>query len=128
MMKIVYIGLGGALGALLRYALVSTVQKFYSPVYPMGTLAVNLAGSFAAGFLWHALEDSILSPHVRLFLFVGILGAFTTFSTYMLETMNLLRDGETGPALLNIVLHNCTGIVMVAAGFSLSYYLIHLAR
>jgi CrcB protein len=70
----------------------------------------------------------MIAPHVKTFIFIGILGAFTTFSTYMLETLNLFRDGETGLALYNLLLNNFFGIIVVFSGFFLSQALINLFK
>ncbi|MFC1591405.1 fluoride efflux transporter CrcB [Thermodesulfobacteriota bacterium] len=128
MIKLLAIALGGAIGALFRYGLSGAVHAFLSGMYPWGTLAVNLIGSFLIGFLWHVSEEVILAPHLKMFVFVGILGGFTTFSTYMLETMHLLRDGETGLALGNLLLSNLLGIMLVFAGFMLSQYVLTLFK
>lgn len=128
MIKFFYIAGGGAVGALLRYLLSGAVHSFTDSMYPWGTLAVNLAGSFIAGFLWCLSEEIMLSPQVKTLVFIGILGAFTTFSTYMLETLNLFRDGETGLALSNLLLNNVLGMVVVFAGFFLSQTFINLIK
>ena len=128
MTNLIYIAGGGAIGALLRYFLSGAVHSFTDSMYPWGTLAVNLVGSFIAGFIWCLSEDIMIAPHVKTFIFIGILGAFTTFSTYMLETLNLFRDGETGLALYNLLLNNFLGIIVVFPGFFLSQTLINLFK
>jgi len=70
----------------------------------------------------------MIAPHIKTFVFIGILGALTTFSTYMLETLNLFRDGETGLALYNLFVNNFLGIVVVFSGFFLSQALINLFK
>ena len=86
---------------------------------------VNLAGSLAIGFLWGLSERLVFSSNLKPFIFVGILGGFTTFSTYGLECFNLLRDGEVLLALTNIFLSNVIGVSLVFLGFALSRALIH---
>lgn len=120
MVKLLLIALGGALGSLARYSASGFAQQKYGGVFPVGTLTVNLAGSFLIGLLWGLAENSTLNPNVRTFLFVGILGGFTTFSTFSLETLNLLRDGEFKLALVNILLNNVVGIVLAFVGLMLA--------
>ncbi|MCP4629704.1 MAG: fluoride efflux transporter CrcB, partial [bacterium] len=119
-MKILYIAAGGAIGALLRYGLAGLVQNHVSGIFPWGTLAVNLTGSFLIGFLWNLTDQVIIAPQIKTFVFIGILGAFTTFSTYMLETMHLFRDGENLQALGNLLISNLAGIVVIFSGFMLA--------
>ena len=91
--------LGGA-GALLRFRLDSLVQERYEGALPVGTLAVNLAGSFCLGVLTRAA----VAPDTLLLLGTGLLGSFTTFSTWMLETERLGEEGELRVGLVNLVL------------------------
>jgi CrcB protein len=116
-MKFVLILLGGGIGSLARYSVSGWIHTTYSGVFPLGTLMVNLAGSFLIGVLWALFESAAVNPSLRVFLFVGILGGFTTFSTYSLETLNLLRDGEVRTAVVNILVNNVGGIVLAFAGF-----------
>lgn len=118
--KIALIALGGSAGALLRHGLAGAVQRVAGATFPWGTLVVNITGCLAIGFLWSHFERTAATPEVRSFVLVGVLGAYTTFSTFGLETLNLMRDGETGRALLNVALSNGVGIAMVFAGVLLS--------
>lgn len=77
---------------------------------------VNLSGAFAIGLLSALLDRVIVAPYVRTFLLVGLIGSFTTFSTYMIESIHLLRDQEYGLAALNIVLSTLLGLLLVFAG------------
>lgn len=124
MVKIAYILLGGAIGTYLRYAVSGYSYKLFSWIFPIGTLAVNLLGSFVIGLLWGLFEATNLSPNIRVFLFIGILGGFTTFSSYMLETLNLYRDGEVKLAIFNLMANNILGLIMVIGGFFLSKLLV----
>jgi len=98
--RLLAVALGGASGALLRYGAMLLTQRYLGQRFPWGTLLVNLLGCFLLGALlaWSS-ERSALSEPTRLFLTVGLLGAFTTFSTFGHETLELLRDGATAAAL-----------------------------
>jgi CrcB protein len=119
-MKIILIGLGGAIGAILRYIVSGLDYKYSYGIIPVSTLAVNLSGSLVIGFLWGFLEQFAVSSNIRMFIFIGILGGFTTFSTFALENFNLIRDGEKNIAVLNILLSNVLGIALVFAGYFLA--------
>ncbi len=124
MFKFLLIAIGGVFGALLRYWLSGLVHRYFDGSFPWGTLSVNLVGAGIIGFLWGIFEETTIPANLRFLFFVGFLGSFTTFSTYALETFNLIRDGEVKLALLNVLLSNILGIVMVIAGFLFSKYLI----
>jgi CrcB protein len=94
-MNILIVFLGGGLGATARYGLQGVVHRLAGAGFPYGTLTVNLLGSLLIGMLMVSLEDRFASsPEMRLFLAVGILGGFTTFSSFSFETMALLRGGD----------------------------------
>ena len=121
-MKWVALITGGVAGTVARYALSGFVYRFSGTEFPYGTLAVNLAGCLAIGFLSALSEEKfLLGPNARLLLMAGFCGAFTTFSTFMLETGNLIRAGETLRAFANVA-------VSVAAGFLLFRLGIFLAE
>jgi CrcB protein len=115
--KILILAGGGALGTLARYALSGLSYRYLHPAFPYGTLIVNLLGSFLIGLLWGWWETHNLNPGLRLFLFIGLLGSFTTFSTFALESFQLLRDGFIRAGLLNILLNNFLGLGLVIIGF-----------
>ena len=117
-MRLFAIAAGGAIGALLRYTIAGLVQNWTGPDFPWGTLSVNLLGCFLIGLLFHYFETVPLSPNVRSLIFVGGLGAFTTFSTYGLESLNLLREGQVRLGLFNILGSNLLGILFVFLGFT----------
>ena len=115
--KLLLIGAGGAAGALLRYALSGLAYRFLGETFPWGTFIVNVVGCFVIGLLWAVVERTPISPALHVFVFTGVLGAFTTFSTYGLETFNLLRDGEIMLGLANFLASNLIGVGAVIAGF-----------
>ncbi|MEX1277396.1 MAG: fluoride efflux transporter CrcB [Bacteroidota bacterium] len=97
--------LGGGLGAVSRYWLSGLVYQKLGTGFPYGTLAVNVLGCLLIGVLMTAMEERFLTtPAVRIFFTIGILGGFTTFSTFSFETISLLRDGQVISATANILL------------------------
>ena len=95
---------GGAIGASLRWLLAGAIQRASGSAFPWGTFAVNAIGSFALGFLFvYLIERSTYGEIMRLLLTVGLLGAFTTFSTYSLESIRLLEQGALGLAAANVL-------------------------
>jgi CrcB protein len=95
--------LGGGLGAAARYWLTGIVHSRAGSIFPFGTLVVNGLGCFLIGFVMSSFEDRfLLQPSIRVFLTIGILGGFTTFSSFSFETISLLRDGEFLYASTNV--------------------------
>jgi CrcB protein len=118
MVRLVLIGLAGFVGTLSRYWVSGEVGRRYGETFPYGTLAVNALGSFAAGFLFYLMyERFLISPAWRTVVFIGFLGGFTTFSSYSLQTLTLLRDGEVFLALMNIGVSNVAGLFLVWVGY-----------
>ncbi len=116
MRHLLIIALGGSFGAITRYILSKNIQNLINHIYPLGTLFVNATGSFLIGFLFYFFENIIISNDIKSFLTIGFLGAYTTFSTYSLETINFIRDGEIKVGLANIVVSNIICLSMVIAG------------
>lgn len=111
---------GGGIGAAARYWLSGLVYQRLGSEFPSGTLLVNVFGCFLIGFLMSVFEDRfILYPSLRIFLTIGILGGFTTFSGFSFETMALLRDGELFYASANVLLSVVTCLGGTWLGFSL---------
>lgn len=104
-MQVFAIAAGGALGAIFRFWVSNGIYALLGRNFPYGTLAVNVLGSLLMGFLYVMLVDKLaLGPQWRAALLIGLLGAFTTFSTFSMETLNLVEAGEVLKALLNILL------------------------
>ena len=104
-MIIAAIALGGALGSVLRYLLSNAVQSFAGRQFPAGTLVVNVVGSLLIGVLYvWLLERAPAAAPVRAFWMVGVLGGFTTFSSFSMETFNLIAQADYWRALLNVTL------------------------
>ncbi len=123
-MKLLLIALGGAAGTILRYLVAGIDYGFSKSFFPVGTLVVNLSGAFVIGLLWGLFEESNIPPAIRMPIFIGVLGGYTTFSTFALESFNLMRDGEYIAALINILASNILGIALVFIGFILAKFLI----
>jgi len=128
MISLLYVALGGAIGTVLRFFLSGGVHVWANSTYPWGTFVVNLTGTFAAGFLWRFFEQMLIPAHMRPFIFIGILGGFTTFSSFMLETLNLFRDGQYLAACGNMLLHNICGMVVIMAGFMLAQVVLNACK
>ncbi len=125
MVKLLIVGAGGFVGAILRYVLSGLVQNLSgSAVFPFGTLAVNMMGCFAIGLLSYMAEyRGLFGPETRLFVFIGLLGALTTFSTFGHETYGLIKDARVSFALLNVGIHVVAGLTFVWLGRVLAYAL-----
>lgn len=108
---------GGIAGTLARYVLAGAVYQVLGAAFPYGTLVVNVTGCFAIGFFSGLAEERfLLGPHARLLLMTGFCGAFTTFSTLILETANLLKSGETLRAWINIAASLGAGLMVFWLG------------
>src|SRR6476469_710740 len=118
MARLLFVGLGGFVGTLARYWLSGLVARRYGETFPFGTLVVNAVGCFVIGFLFYYFYDrSLANPTFRTVIFIGLLGGFTTFSSYGLQTFTLLRDGQIGLATLNVAVSNVAGLLMVWMGY-----------
>lgn len=120
MNKILFIALGGALGALMRYSASGLAQRLFGASFPFGTFLVNMLGCLLFGVVWAALEPRLGSAAgLRLFLLTGFMGAFTTYSTYMFETVQLARAGQFLLAAANLGGQTAMGFLLVLAGMAL---------
>lgn len=122
MKAILLVALGGAIGSVTRFKLSGWVlQQATNWRFPVGTFVVNVIGCFIAGWLaGMAVKQEIFTPDARLFLFTGLLGGFTTFSAFGLETLLLLKRGEAGVAIANAVLSVAVGLIVAWLGFGLA--------
>ncbi|MSR08725.1 MAG: CrcB family protein [Gammaproteobacteria bacterium] len=127
--ELLLVGAGGAVGSALRYAVSGAAQRLYasatvagpvaSAAFPAGTLVVNVTGSLLIGLAAGLAESrSLLSADARLLLVTGVLGGYTTFSAFSLETLLLMRGGQTTTALTSIVLQVVLGVAAAFAGFT----------
>ncbi len=119
-MPLLLIGLGGFAGAISRYLVDGAVAERTGGSFPWGTLAVNASGTFLLGLLFAmATERAILPADIRGPLMIGYLGAYTTFSTYLLESWRLVEGGAVGLALLNLGGSLAVGVVAIVAGLTI---------
>jgi len=124
-MRVVLVALGGAIGSVARYGLSALAAQLFGATFPWGTLLVNLSGSFLIALVMHvALSGTAISLELRIFLTLGILGGFTTYSSFNYETLALLNQRAYGLAGLNLAatVLGCllAGILGLAAGRALS--------
>lgn len=121
MIQVLAIAGGGAIGALLRFWVSGWVYAVAGRSFPYGTLAVNVVGSLAIGFLSVWLLERIAGGVAwRAFLLIGLLGAFTTFSTFSLETLNLIEAGQLGRAVVNMLLSVVLCVTAAALGMMIA--------
>lgn len=115
--KILYVGMGGFLGASLRYVVSLASAKAFGSEFPYGTLIVNAAGGLLIGLIMeYGIATDLVPPNLRLFLVTGVLGGLTTFSTFSYETMGLIGDGSYLRAGLNAGLNIFLSLGGVALG------------
>jgi fluoride exporter len=118
--RIVWIGVAGFLGAVARYGVEGVVSRRTGGQFPWGTLVVNTSGCFVLGFLFTLFTERFLPhPNLRSALTVGLLGAYTTFSTFSLETVRLIEGGAVWLASANAIASLALGIVFVYLGIFL---------
>lgn len=121
MANLVLVGIGGALGSMARHGVGLALARL-SParVTPYATMAVNLTGCLVIGVLAGLIASHrvTMSPHLRAFIFVGVLGGFTTFSSFGLDTFTLAHGGHTGTATINVVIQVAAGLALVAVGYA----------
>lgn len=116
-MQVLYVALGGALGAVLRFSVSMGMVRYMGSGFPWGTLVVNVVGSFVAGFLWSILGSTVGQQRMNALFFIGLLGAFTTFSAYSVESLRLYQDGHAMLAAVNVLANNIGALLAVVGGF-----------
>lgn len=122
MIKLAMVGLGGAMGAMCRYLVYEAyVIAVKDASLPLGTITVNVLGCLIIGLLGGIADTrDVFSPEIRVLVFTGFLGGFTTFSTFGLELFLYIRNGQTGLAVLNGVIQLAAGLIAVWAGFAIA--------
>jgi CrcB protein len=117
------IALAGALGTLSRYSIAGVVQRLSGAGFPWGTMVVNLMGCFLFGVVWALFEGKVVSSEARMIILAGFLGAFTTFSSFVFETGELLRNSQIAFASLNLLAQNAVGLVVFFTGLFLGRFI-----
>ena len=121
MTQLVWIGVAGAFGALARYGVALAVQRSLVSSFPWGILTVNTIGCFFFGLVFGLAEErGVVRPDLRAIALIGFLGAFTTFSTFAFDTLNLIRAERYALAASNVLLSNALGVLAVLAGLAIS--------
>jgi fluoride exporter len=122
MLKIIYVGVGGFIGAILRYLIGGWVHKLLNePWLPVGTFVVNMLGCLLIGVLMGLVETrQFVRPEMRLLLITGLLGSLTTFSTFAFESISLFRNGESVAAMMNVGGQLFIGLIAVFLGMALA--------
>ncbi len=120
MNQLLAIMLGGSLGAVLRYAISTGIYTLLGRNFPYGTLVVNVLGSLLMGIFSHILMQKLPNETLSAMLLVGFLGALTTFSTFSLDTLNLLQQGDIVKAFLNMFLNVAVCLLAVWLGIFLA--------
>ncbi len=117
--KLLLIALAGSLGALARYGLSGIVPSPADSDFPWGTVAVNILGCFLFGLVWSLYDRGAMSTETRIIVLTGFLGAFTTFSTFVFESGQMMREAQWMLAVGHITLQNVVGVLALFAGLRL---------
>lgn len=122
MSEIILVFLGAGIGGVLRFILGSLVYSYTGRSFPYGTLVINLTGSFIMGFLYVLISQKLedFAPQLTALLLVGVLGGYTTFSSFSIETLRLFQDGKIFYALTNVLVSTIFGVVLAYLGFILA--------
>lgn len=125
MKLLLYVGLGAAIGGMSRYVLAGLIQQRAGADFPLGTLVINVSGSFVLGFVMrYALQTGAIGPEARALLTTGFCGGYTTFSTFSYETSLLIEDGEYGRAALYIGASVAVSLLFIFVGFAVAQRLL----
>ena len=119
-MQYLLLFLGGGLGAVSRFALSSFINQRMNLLFPIGTISVNVIGSFVMGFVFYLFQNVTIAVETRIFITVGFLGGFTTFSSFSIETISLLRDGEYRFFVYNLLFSNLFCLLAAFGGLSIA--------
>ena len=121
-MQVLLVGAGGFIGSVLRYTVSGLVHRAIPfSGFPYGTLVVNLVGCLAIGLLTGLAESrQVIGPELRIFLFLGLLGGFTTFSTFAYEGVQLIHHGEFAKVLASVMIHILVGFLAVWFGYAIA--------
>ncbi len=128
MTKVLLLITGGAIGTVFRFGISTWVQRLMLHSFPFGILSVNVTGSFLIGFCCSIAETYNFSASVRVFLFTGMFGGFTTFSSFTLDTISLMKTGEYKLALFNLLASNILGLSAVFLGLLLGKNVMSLIK
>jgi CrcB protein len=116
MIKLLIVGAGGFIGAIARYLVSGLVHRFLDGRFPYGTMVVNLIGCFMLGlFMFFVARRNLFTPNIRLLISIGLLGAFTTYSTFAYETFRLMINQRLTAAFINIAVQLVGGLLAVGA-------------
>lgn len=118
--KLIAVAFGGGIGALMRYLIFFYFERFHKSIFPWPTLIVNLVGALLIGFLWGYFDRVYVSPGFRMFIFIGILGSFTTFSTFAFDILSMVNDGHFKNLVVYLLASNILGIGLAFFGFYLA--------
>lgn len=119
MVRVLWVAFGGAIGSVARYLVDGWVLRVAGPLFPSGTFVVNVLGCLVFGLVAGAADERFMvAPSGRAFILIGILGGFTTFSTFTFETLQLVRDAEFARAMLNVAGQVVLGFLAMWAGYA----------
>jgi CrcB protein len=122
--KFLLLVVAGALGTLSRYGMAGFFQRFMGTDFPWGTLIVNLVGCFLAGLFWSISESRLsVSGQARIVVLIGFMGAFTTFSAFILETGQLFREAQWLWAIINLSAQNVLGLILFFFGMGIGRFI-----
>jgi len=127
-MNILAVLIGGGIGSAARYMLSTFASQSAPGQFPLGTLIVNISGCFFIGLLFELFQNFVITPELRLFIFTGFFGGFTTFSSFGLETVRLFQNGEYRIAFTNILFNNIIGLALVLGGVITARWILMLIR
>ena len=123
MKRLLFIALGGATGAVVRYLVAATIEQFFRSPFPLGTLIVNTTGSFAMGLLFELSANLLVPPAARQFVGIGFLGSYTTLSTLAVETSSLFREREIAAGAFYVEGTVLASLFLCYAGMTLGRFL-----